>query len=100
MSDYPHSWGPWQWDADGGYLFRYRNDGEDSDTMSIVHVLACVNACAGINPEAVPALLEACKAAYNADACDVDCGRDDGVWPQVAAAIAKARGDETPADES
>lgn len=30
-------------------------------------IVACVNACAGINPEAVPMLLAACKAVLNSD---------------------------------
>ena len=28
-------------------------------------IVSCVNACAGINPEAVPELLEACRMAFN-----------------------------------
>jgi hypothetical protein len=33
-------------------------------------IVACVNACEGINPEAVPDLLEACEAYADADAWD------------------------------
>jgi len=33
-------------------------------TANANHIVACVNACEGINPEAVSDLLAACKAAY------------------------------------
>lgn len=37
-----------------------------STTADGERIVACVNACQGINPEAVPDLLEACKAALPA----------------------------------
>lgn len=40
---------------------------ESDVAVSSAHrAVACVNACRGINPEAVPALLQACKAGMGA----------------------------------
>ena len=49
------------------------------------HIVACVNACAGINPEAVPEMLAALEAVIHA--------AFEPTWAQlVADAIAKAKG--------
>ena len=93
-------------------------------------IVACVNACEGINPEAVPGLLEACEALAALDQQTIqECidhePRPGGIGSTeihtfilnavqydtlveavraakaaIGSAIAKARGDETPADES
>ena len=59
-------------------------------------IVACVNACEGINPEAVPDLLAACKAMLQS-AVDGECSYDaqGNEWPEIVqarAATAKARG--------
>lgn len=54
------------------------------------HIVACVNACAGKNPEAFDELLAACKAALSFQP-DVECGiLDNPLSIRLAAAIAKA----------
>lgn len=69
------------WDgADGPYP-------KDEDVERIV---ACVNACAGINPEAVPDLLAACKVAlglHEHGRIKIEYHQAD---KQIRAAIAKA----------
>ena len=42
------------------------------------HIVACVNACEGINPEAVPELLAACKAYIGQQERMVEAGMDEG----------------------
>lgn len=54
------------------------------------HAAACWNACEGINPEAVPKLLAACKALVKECRCAMD-GRDDfGDMPEDRAALEQA----------
>lgn len=59
-----HTPEPWVFTADGG-THREENDGITEDTFYQVppedyaRAVACVNACTGINPEAVPNLLAA-----------------------------------------
>ena len=90
MSESKHTPEPWPTDMRGivfangalacGYVARNSEPYHNSN-----RAVACVNACAGINPEAVPDLLEALKSAVAAPVC--------GNWyEQAAAAIAKAEG--------
>lgn len=57
------------------------------------HIVACVNACAGINPEAVPELVKACEAIMPHLNSDLDAHEP---WVKeidaLAAALAKAKG--------
>lgn len=62
-------------------------------------IVACVNACQGLNPEAVPDLLAACKAlpdfdTDNADACDYkdNASKFATAMRLARAAITKAKG--------
>ncbi len=80
----------------------------DSKTVAnAARIVACVNACKGINPEAVPDLLNACREAleirslaYQVDAnpkLDILTRREierkvDGIIERIEAAIAKAEG--------
>ena len=61
-----------------------------TDQANAERIVACVNACKGINPEAAPELLEACKWALK------ECGaeaKEIGLFDVLGAAIAKAEGE-------
>ena len=71
-----HTPGPWRfWQNTDGILYISGDEWEDIATLGFSpkgvgteagengeRIVACVNACEGINPEAVPDLLEACQA--------------------------------------
>jgi len=55
------------------------------------HLIACWNACDGINPEAVPGLLGALKAfVRNRATCPTSNGKDLEAWEMMKEAIANA----------
>ena len=94
----PEPWGVWL-NPDGGNLEMITDDGLARHIVYVVgntheakangrRIVACVNACAGINPEAVPNLLEAAKDFIY----KVDEGRAFSVksYAKFSAAIAKA----------
>ncbi len=54
-------------------------------------IVACVNGCEGVNPEAGKDLLAACKAARG------PARMDNNAFEKLSAAIAKATGEEVPA---
>ena len=66
----------------------YRTVASYVDPPDAARIVACVNGCRGINPEAVRELLEACEAAVNAFEIEVPTGNE--VVAQLRAAIAKA----------
>ena len=85
-----------------GVMLRPATDACDADQPG-----ACVLLVpdAGLDPDEVvkswnahDALLAACEAALAASAGERDCDNDDpcGVWPQMAAAVRLARGEEVP----
>ncbi len=88
--------------ADGGSTRSYTNvvcgtSGHSETALAnMCRIVACVNGCAGINPEAVPELVRACKAALATIAPHVE--NDDAMGWGVAAesllraALAKAKG--------
>lgn len=58
---------PTEWVVMNGHIviaIFNRKDNPHWNEANAKRIVACVNACAGINPEAVPDLLEACKKAY------------------------------------
>ena len=95
-----HTPGPWRI-GDAGHTVFGPPNGEPAPKIiaggltraNARRIVACVNACEGINPEAVPDLLQACKAAlaYMIDdkASDVSGER---ALSAIRAAIAKAEG--------
>ena len=76
MSETRHSGEPWrrcgQWlySAEGNLVVYYTNDDDGLHDVcggaDLERIVACVNACAGINPEAVPELLIAAGDAASA----------------------------------
>ena len=65
----------------------------DSHKVNCERIVACVNACAGINPEAVPEMLEALSEATHAMGYKLT--RDWGpIIDKCKAALAKAEGRE------
>ena len=60
---------------------------EEAKRANARRIVACVNACAGLNPEAVPDLLAACEAVRLGSGVV-----SDNCWGIVVAAIAKAKG--------
>ena len=70
--------------------------GEDADTIRFKAWIYWRRAHAACN--AHDALLAACEAALAASAGERDCDNDDpcSVWPQMAAAVRLARGEEVP----
>ena len=70
-----------------------------SSAGSVARVLACVNGCEGINPDAVPELLEAAEMAegWILGQCDDDVARarDISAWLGLKAAIATATGEDS-----
>lgn len=61
-----------------------------TDQANTDRIVGCVNSCAGINPKAVPDLLEACKTALKA--C-TPVATEMGITQALKAAIAKAEGE-------
>ncbi len=66
-----HTHGPWKYE-EGTKTIRSQKenywlatmdswDGAVNNKANAARIIACVNACEGINPEAVPNLLEACR---------------------------------------
>lgn len=52
-----------------------KSDPADANRDTTDHITKCVNACAGINPEAVPGIVEACNGLVSAlDAIRADLG--------------------------
>ena len=84
-----HTPGPWPehpnaWRGSGNRCFQIFLSLEDWQRAA-----ACVNACAGINPEAVPALAEACRSLCSAWECYL---RDpDSIGVDIEAEIQDAR---------
>ena len=69
----------------------YGDDPEQAEANAR-RIVSCVNACEGINPDAVPELLEAL---HNLLINATPYASDDGIWPvilkQAKVAIAKAK---------
>jgi hypothetical protein len=66
---------------------------EEQDAADAARIVACVNACAGINPEAVPDMLDALRAIAAACSAGPNLEGKRSYDEQVAsAAIAKATG--------
>ena len=65
-----HTKEPWRWGYDADetlFVFAELQEvacirQEQPDQANAQRICDCVNACAGLNPKAVPKLLEACKA--------------------------------------
>jgi len=77
---------------------HYGNEGSDhpgyvEHGANATRIVACINACAGINPEALPDLLAACELLVYRVECQAD---GDQIGPEdiaeARAAIAKATG--------
>lgn len=67
----------------------------EEDAANASRIVACVNACEGINPEAVPGLLKALQRLAKRFPTEPICGIDAEEWnaaQQARAAIAKAEG--------
>ena len=88
----PDDESPAKWGTIGG--FEYGDLEPDAQAANCARIVACVNACAGINPEAVPDLLTVLRAAV----ARVELANREGdpilsAWlPDAQAAIAKAEG--------
>ena len=113
-----HTPGPWRIDGRSGYealeihaknrriaKSLYHGGSEDSETdANARRIVACVNGCEGINPDAVADLLVACKKAapWIHEALEVIYSRltgepfeeDTDMLLELYAAIAKAEGEE------
>lgn len=88
---------PTLWDDEGCCVAEFnRFMGAKRAIANRDRAMACVNACKGIDPEAVPYLLAACKAAL-ADrfGSDDPCVDLDPITNQLRDAIAKAEGENT-----
>lgn len=73
--------------------FQYQKDGRTDPGQAIANadrIVACVNGCQGINPEAVKDLLKALKELVLACKDDINFPSYDGYIRQAKAAIAKA----------
>jgi len=58
MTEQNHTPEPWKNDPELGVLSLFWKSVEETDANA-ARIVACVNACAGINPEAVPELVNA-----------------------------------------
>lgn len=102
-----HTPEPWRLDTDGGsgqyhnirhnmicsgpYLLGSRRD-TGTAKADAARIVACVNACAGINPEAVPDLLAAVEDALIQFGANADYSEDDAnSVSMLRAAINKAK---------
>ena len=77
---------PEPWLASGEYVYGNTNPvGSTVDRPAdAARIVACVNACAGLNPEHIPALVEAVQAVVDADVFVA--------MPRLRAALAAVRG--------
>lgn len=98
MSEAKHEPEPWILGGCSGRAVTtpsgYAGDGfiADVDTLAnAARIVACVNGCKGINPEAVGDLLEACKSVYMLQ------GQVHADFIRIEEAIAKATEGEGPA---
>lgn len=106
MTNLKHTPGPWEAfeKAEGGYSIEsYVESGAWAtvahalDPNNAARIVACVNACEGISPEAVPNLLEALEAIQVIAYAQVDGNKGDmraalmESIKQARAAIAKAK---------
>ena len=79
----------------GGYQTNAENDRHRLENEANARrIVACVNACEGINPEAVPDLLAACELCleWMDDVCGIQSPYEE-VTIEIKAAIAKAKGE-------
>ena len=77
-------------DKYGGHPYIAEMPGGRDSQANARRIVACVNACAGINPEAVPDLMEVLEAGIAYDAAIAKCGND----PDKMATYHTAQGDD------
>lgn len=66
--------------------------GRELVEANAARIVACWNACVGINPEAVPELLAACKTALSALQCNPKFRENETTINALGTALAKAEG--------
>lgn len=67
------------------------NGTEPEERANAARIVACVNACEGINPEAVPDVVKALEELLSLDSGDSGTVREASVRDAARAALAKAR---------
>ena len=91
--DTNHTPEPWRYS--NGFIFSGKEIvGGSCNETNDKRIIACVNACAGINPDAVPEMLEALRAIISVPAEQFANARQFQAWCELKsrAALAKAEG--------
>jgi hypothetical protein len=97
-----HSPEPWEFDrykdicsSDDKEVASLHYDGSNFDNWKAngARIVACINGCAGINPEAVPELLQACRVAY-ADMLVLNVPEGSSTMRLLKKALSKAEGEQ------
>jgi hypothetical protein len=79
-------------------VLRHGDRRTKTEEHNALRIVSCVNACEGIyDPSGLRnqrnELLRILEKICSANACEIDCDSDCGIWPEVAAVIAKAKGE-------